>query len=197
MDSIRCEYEKIVEERKKVLNEIDTLKENDIVKKYFELCKRNSNLSRTEDELYSQIKTDDYTCCNHIWVNVLKDYDDYEGHTEVYWGCMKCGLDEKVIYLMEYNYNYKSLDRDQKIMYNYIQDNYYNRGIHSKKFCNLDLAMSIYRKIKEKHPNIDDKTALKYFEIALDNIRNIKVSDERKQSRSKRLSLGTKFNKWN
>ena len=197
MDSIRCEYEEIVEERKKVLSEIDVLKENDIVKKYFELCKRNSNLSRTENELYSQIKQDDYTYCNHIWVNVLKDHDEYEGTTEIYCGCIKCGLDEKILYLMEYNPNYNSLTQDEKIMYDYMQDNYYNRGIHSKVFCNLDLAMSIYKKIKEKHPNIDDKTALKYFEIALDNIRNIKVNDERKEDRAKRLSLSTKFNKWN
>ena len=98
---------------------------------------------------------------------------------------------------MEYNFNFNSLTPEQKIMYNYMQDNYYDRGLHSERFCDLDLAMSIYRKIKEAHPDIDDKTALKYFEIALDNIRNIKVNDERKESRAKRLSLSNKFNKWN
>ena len=60
----------------------------------------------------------------------------------------------------------------------------------------LDLAKAIYSKIKESHPDIDDETARKYFEIALDNIRKIKVNDERKVSRAKRLSLSPKFNKW-
>ena len=39
--------------------------------------------------------------------------------------------------------------------------------------------------------------AIKYFKVALDDIRNIKVSDERKTGRAKRLSLNHKFRRWN
>ena len=68
--------------------------------------------------------------------------------------------------------------------------------METKLVCNLDLAKAIYSKIKEAHPDIDDETARKYFEISLDDIRNIKVNDERKKSRAKRLSLNPDFNKW-
>lgn len=50
---------------------------------------------------------------------------------------------------------------------------------------------------KTKWQFISKTTYTKYFEIALDNIRNIKVSDERKVSRVKRLLLRANFNKWN
>jgi len=43
---------------------------------------------------------------------------------------------------------------------------------------------------------IDDLTAIKYFNHAIGNIRNIKVSEERKVKRAKRLSLSSGFNNW-
>ena len=54
----------------------------------------------------------------------------------------------------------------------------------------------MYSKIVEYHPEIDDVTALKYFEIALDNMRNIRVTDDRKESRVKRLMLKPGFHNW-
>lgn len=71
------------------------------------------------------------------------------------------------------------------------------KGINTKIPCDLNLAKAIYSKIKKAHPNIDDKTATKYFEIALDNIRNIPVNEERKINRARRLSLFSNFNRWN
>ncbi len=62
--------------------------------------------------------------------------------------------------------------------------------------CDRELAIALYKKIREYHPDIDDKTVIKYFEIALDDIRNIEVSDERKKSRAKRLGLSKDFNRW-
>ena len=135
--------------------------------------------------------------CNHIWVTTLKDYDSDEDELETYCGCIKCGLDRGVLYLMEYNPDYRSLTLDQQIMYDVIQNHYFLGGIYTDVECDLELAKAIYKKIHEVHPNISDQLARKYFEIALDNIRNIKVNDERKESRAKRLSLSNKFNKWN
>ncbi len=37
---------------------------------------------------------------------------------------------------------------------------------------------------------------IKYFNVAINDIRNKEVSDERKASRAKRLLLSPKFNKW-
>ena len=63
--------------------------------------------------------------------------------------------------------------------------------------CDSNLAYAICLKIIEKHPGIDDKTLIKYFESALSNIRNNNVSLERKENRAKRLSLTPKFDRWN
>ena len=196
MDTEKEEYERITLERKLVSEEIKKISENDIVKRYFELCKRNNQLTNAQKELYTDIKSDEYLDCNHIWVTEFKDYDAYEGRTETYCGCIKCGLDEKVLYLMEYNPDYRCLTLDQQIMYDVMQNNHYYGGIHTDIVCNLELAKAIYKRINEVHPNISDQLARKYFEIALNNIRTKEVSEERKESRAKRLSLSPNFKKW-
>ena len=81
-------------------------------------------------------------------------------------------------------------------MCNYLKSNRFY-GLETKVICNIDLAQAICKKIREVYPDIDDKTLVKYFEIALDNIRNIEVSNERKMSRAKRLLLKPNFKKWN
>ena len=63
--------------------------------------------------------------------------------------------------------------------------------------CNIDLATSIYSRIMEAHPNIDDKLAIKYFKSALHNIRKKTVSEERQVARANRLSLYPTFKNWN
>ena len=81
-------------------------------------------------------------------------------------------------------------------MKNFMRFNYYRKGHISNVSCNLQLAMAMYNKIKEEYTDIDDITALKYFEIALDNIRDIKVNSKRKRSRAIRLDLNPNFDNW-
>ncbi len=71
------------------------------------------------------------------------------------------------------------------------------KGIKTNIDCDIDLARAIYARIKNAHPTIDDETAIKYLKIALNDIRNINVSNERKISRARRLSLNDDFNRWN
>ncbi len=156
----------------------------------------NDQVANNERKLYTQLEFDKFSSCNHIWVNTLCDYDRSEGRSYNYCGCIKCGLDQRVFHFLDYYPDLSLLSLDQEIMYEFMRNHYYKGGIYTKVLCDLDLAKAIYSKIKEVHPDIDDETARKYFEIALDNIRNIKVSEERKISRAKRLSLMPKFNKW-
>ena len=67
------------------------------------------------------------------------------------------------------------------------------------KYVGVSNAYAIYCATLQaaRMADIDDETAYKYFEIALDNIRNIKVNNNRKNSRAKRLSLIPNFKKWN
>jgi hypothetical protein len=84
-------------------------------------------------------------------------------------------------------------------MYSYLRKNVPSQelnGINTNITCDINLAQRIYSRIKEVYPEIDDETAIYFLKSALGNIRNIKVNDERKVSRAKRLSLKPNFNKW-
>lgn len=196
MTTLKERYEEIVSERKKLIAKINELANDDKVKKYFELCRQNDSLATQQKDLYKRIRIEEYSYCNHIWVTTLHDYDSIEGRSYNYCGCMKCGLDQRVFHLMENCHKLDYLTLEQQIMYNFMYGSSYKSGIDTKVLCDLDLAKAIYAKIKEVYPDIDDEMARKYFEIALDNIRRTKVSDERKTNRAKRLLLNPKFNKW-
>ena len=136
-----------------------------------------------------------YSSCNHVLVGVKKDYDKHEGRTSIEYGCIKCGLDFSV-------YNDRNfLTPLQKEMLEYLSEkqNYVTniyKSVYSWINCDLELGCAICAKIKEKYPNIDDKTLIKYFNTALNDIRNIEVNGSRKESRVKRLNLNPKFNRW-
>lgn len=196
MEDLKEQYNHIVSERQTIIDQINVLAENETVKEYFSLRQQNDELARKQNDLYKQIKIGEYSSCNHIWVNTLHDYDSWEGRSYNYHGCVKCGLDERIFHLMESYHSPDWLTLDQRIMYDYMKNHSYKSGIDTNLLCDIDLAKAIYAKIKEVHPDIDDETAVKYLKVALHNIRDTKVSDERKESRAKRLSLKPEFNKW-
>ena len=196
MEDLKEQYNHIVSERQTIIDQINVLAENETVKEYFALCKQNDKLASQQKDLYKQIKVGEYSSCNHIWVITLLDYDILKGRSYDYHGCVKCGLDKRVFNLKGRFHSQDWLTLDQRIMYDYMENHSYKSGINTNLFCDLDLAKAIYAKIKEVHPDIDDETAVKYLKVALHNIRDTKVSDERKESRAKRLSLKPEFNKW-
>ena len=188
MKNLKKQYDQISSKRKELKGQINVLLMDENVKKYFKLCNQNNELLTLQRDLFKQIKVGEYSSCKHIWVNTLDEYDSWEGRSHNYCGCVKCGLDKRVFHLMERFHNSDWLTLDQKIMYDFMKNNSYKSGIDTKLLCDLDLATAIYMKIIEVHPDIDDETAVKYLDT--------KVSDERKVSRAKRLSLGPTFNKW-
>lgn len=97
--------------------------------------------------------------------------------------CPKCGLASELA-----SYDREDLSDEDKVRYDYFESN----GIASKKgnynyVVDRDLAMSIYEIILEKNPGINSKTAIKYFEIALDNMIDKPVTDEAIEHRAERL----------
>lgn len=203
MSTLYEQYEKKLSELKIIMGQINELENSDILKKYFDLCNQKRELESQRRDLYKKIKFGQYSYCNHIWVNTLCDHDRFEGRHYDYYGCIKCGLDERVFYKKEkqqvinVNLNLNLLTPDEQIMYDFMKSHDYIRsGIKTSVLCDLDLAKAIYFKIKEAYPNIDDNTARKYFEIALYNIRENVVNDKRKESRAQRLLLSPNFKKW-
>ena len=55
--------------------------------------------------------------------------------------------------------------------------------------CNPKVAKAIIKRIKEANNDIKRDELIKYFEIALDNMIDIEVSDERTKGRAKRLGV--------
>lgn len=197
MDNLRIVY-KVNKNRLVDLNyEIDELEKDAKVEKYKELIELREVLRKHNEMLYGNIKLQEYNECNHVLVTTsVENSIDYECRSRAYYGCIKCGLDESAV-----KGCYLSGDLEAMKIYFRERTRKYplNNSIPGIRLggCDLSLARSIYSRIKQKHPDIDDATAIKYFEKALGDIRNIEVNDERKESRAKRLNLCKNFKNWN
>ena len=192
MDNAKKEYTNVVRKRNEVRRELIDLENQEIVQRYLDLVEEDEELREKEKKLYMGVKKEEYMSCKHLTVYSKIYHDCYEHRTHKNCSCIKCGLDSSVL-----DYEKIFLIDEEKVMYDVLKQ---NQSIFKNKtdvICDINLAMAIYQKIKEKHPGISDKLARKYFEIALDNIRNIKVNEARKESRVKRLNLEPKFNRWN
>ena len=54
MNNLKKEYDETVAQRKKVIQEIKPLEENDVIKKYFELKKQDEDLYEKQLNLYKK-----------------------------------------------------------------------------------------------------------------------------------------------
>ncbi len=43
------------------------------------------------------MKLDEYSDCDHIWVRIFEEYDSWEDRSYHSCGCIKCGLDQRVL----------------------------------------------------------------------------------------------------
>lgn len=189
------EYERIMKEKNEIQTQISSLENTDIIKQYLKLLEKNEELKQIQKSLYKKIKTEEYSSCNHLWVKTIIDYKNLKTKVH-YCSCVKCGLDQSVISLINHGQN---LLFEQQIMYNFLKENRLDipNEIDSTIICDFELARALYNKIKENHPNIDDKTIQKYMEIALDNIRKNENNPKETENRIKRLSLKPNFKNWN
>lgn len=193
MESLQEKYAKVLQEITDVDAQINALQDNEKVKQYIAVCDQHDKLMHQKEDLYKSVLIERYSSCNHIWIIASHDYDSAEGRSYYYHGCIKCGLDRTVFRLMENCNDLQLLTPEQRVMYDFM----YGHCLGGKMLntsCDLELAKSIYAKIKEAHPDIDDETAIKYLKVALADIKKIKVNDERKKSRAKRLAYKPKYN---
>lgn len=189
LECIREDFSDIDKEYRNIEQEIWGLEENPIVKKYIGLQKKKNELEIKRKNLYGLMKYGGYENCNHLWGISMDEYEEYD------YVCVKCGLNYKSLRLTNRGKE-DSLSFDERVMASVLKEQSFVNDADINIVCDRELAMALYKKIREYHPDIDDKTVIKYFEIALDDIRNIKVSDERKKSRAKRLGLSKDFNRW-
>ncbi len=172
MSNLKKKYNETIVQKEKTKRKIDELKKNHFVEEYIKLCKKESILASKEKKLYTQIKTETYTSCNHIWVITDSNYDYCEGRSYKQYGCIKCGLNQGLLERSSRLPFFSPKDiftKDEIIMLNCMNQ---KEGINVKYTdicCKLDVAKNLYLKIKNAFPNIDDETILKYFEIEINN----------------------------
>lgn len=189
LECIREDFSDIDKEYRNIEQEIWGLEEVPIVKKYIGLQKKKTELEIKRKNLYGLMKHGEYENCDHLWGISMDEYGEYD------YVCVKCGLNYKSLRLTNRGKE-DSLSFDERVMASVLKDQSFVNSADINLVCDKDLAMALYKKIKEHHPDIDDKTAVKYLEIALEDIRNIEVSEKRKKNRAKRLGLSKDFNRW-
>lgn len=189
LEYIRADFSDIDKEYRNIEKEIWGLEELPIVKKYIELQAKKNALATKRKNLYGLMKYGEYENCNHLWGISMDEYGEYD------YVCVKCGLNYKSLRLTNRGKE-DSLSFDERVMASVLKEQSFVNDADINLVCDKDLAMALYKKIKEHHPDIDDKTAVKYLEIALEDIRNIEVSEKRKKNRAKRLGLRHDFNRW-
>lgn len=183
---------------KSALNlKISKLEDLPEVREYIETLEELEYTSRLEKYAYKESRCEEFDNCKHLLITTLIKP---EGDTH-FRGCIKCGLDESAITRI----GLPELSDEDKIMYDYLTGD----GIfsfdsdegnvdfdRSDVLCHLPVAKAIYKKIKDKKPELDDITAFIYFERALAHIRMHEVNIDRENSRIKRLSLNDEDALW-
>ena len=188
------EYERIINLSNEIQTQIARLENTDLIKQYLELLHQNQKLLQKQKELYKKVKTEEYSSCDHLWIETITDYNFLKTPFH-YCSCVKCGLDQGVVYLINHG---KPLSFEQTIMYNFLKKHNLDNPnqINSNIKCDFSLAIVLYKKIEENHPDIDNITMQKYIQTALDSIRQNENDTKGKENRIKRLTLNPNFNKW-
>lgn len=170
MENFKEQYAKAKSEKNMNIKELNELKNNEKVKKYLESLNKQKILEDKCKNLYKKMKFEEYSSCNHILVKISHDFDDIEGRSYDYYGCIKCGLND-AFEKMQYPNNW--LPFEQRVMSDFIKENTLAgiRGKYVQELCDLDLAQELYNNIKKEFPDLDEEKTIECFEKALDENR--------------------------
>ncbi len=160
----------LLDELEGVEKTIEEFEVNPIIIQYKNLKLKRTDLNSKIYGLKYDIKMDKLKRCRVHYLVGNKD-----GHY-----CLKCG------YTTSYKKMYEEKSPERIAIANYRYKNSDIDFIH-KYVIDVKLAQKIYNRIFEVNPGIDSKKAIKYFEIALDNM--IDGSWARTKNRAKRLGV--------
>lgn len=204
LEKLKNEYEKERQNLETLHQTLEVLKQDDSVKKYIALQESESNLFEKCNRLYREVKNKEFSSCSHIWIVTSIEIDRYEGRSYRHYGCIKCGLSEEISKFYEWGYergrelHLSNIPIEHRVICDFLNEypSVLLSGTHLNLQCNFNLARAICIKLKQKYPNIDDETLIKYLKKALKDISEIEINEERQQSRARRLALNEKFSKW-
>lgn len=158
------ELQKIQENIEELTLVIDSLKQEDVVKRYVDANEKYIESKNKIEDLQEQIKYQNMLHCNHYFV--INDVErDYDGHpTGLYTvTCIHCGLTNK---FMD-QYNSTLATKEQEIMNEiFINNNCYHWNKHGKySYQELSEIKKIYDKFTDEYPNAKDNDVEKYIAL--------------------------------
>lgn len=181
----------LLKEYNKLLEEIEIMKKDDSVVKYCCLQEKCKALDEQFRTIYIQKKLQEYNSCNHLWIEMPS-----EEYSPIYVnavGCIKCGVDTGI---RKKKKKMEDMSLEEQAILEYSKVGI-NRSLDFVDVvCDLNLGRAIFNKINEQYPCLDNRTLAQYFVTALQDIRNIKVNEERQKSRVKRMGLSKDFKSW-
>lgn len=177
--------ENVEAEIEKLESVLDKLKSDKKVMLYTATQHKLRSLKLTQKVLEDDEYRDKLRYCKHICCPSTDKR--YPGNKFEH--CVACGLDSKIA-----KRDYSGLDRKERIMFDVVKEGYWvSQYIRFYPMCDYELAKAVYDRIIEKYPDIDTITMIKYMGIAVENMKEIPVSEERQKSRVKRLNLNPDY----
>lgn len=195
-------YNNIENEIKSKDASISELENMKIIKDYKKLVRDRGYLLEKKLKLIPDVKFEEYDICarkGHL-LALVKGFNNIErSRFEYNRLCVKCGLTTLVK-----DYHKNSLDKDQKIMWEYFSKRY-SYFVREEQLlpgtrmestpCDPYLAVAIYKEIIKLHPDIDDQNAAVLFDETLKEINSL-TNEKDKKEYAKRLGLNFKSIKW-
>ena len=160
----RKKYKECKLNRIELSNKLITLQEDPTVQDYINTLNKYEEAKEKENELYKEMKFNEYEECNHILIPTREEshISRHIRRNFTYCGCIKCGLNEAVHSFIEGKK--KNLTKAQELQYEYLSKNEFRiKGIEIDITCGLALAHDIYKGIKEEYPDITDEETVKLF----------------------------------
>ena len=181
MSELQRKYDETIKKENEISKRIKKLEDTEIIKEYQMLKQEKIQSNINIQNKLKLLAEECYDNCHHILIYSTNNYNIFDGDGYSSKACIKCGLDNSVLHKRT-----DLLSIKEDIMYAYLI-NHGLEGYNTNITCDANIAHAIYTRIKNRYPDIDDETLVKYFIVALNNMQYIPVSKERKENRIKRL----------
>ena len=189
MESSRDNYNELVSQDKKIMKYIKALEENEEVKQYKKLLKKHEDLLKSIKYAYNGILKEKYINCNHVWAGLDEKTLKKDGNSQNYCICVKCGLDNSVVYKKAKCDSAIVLSDTEKLMYEVLKSGEHKKGIYINVSSNRDLIKAVYDYLKASCPNMSDEELRERFQNEIDNLADIKGEPSKEREAAKRLGI--------
>lgn len=162
LENLKLECETLKNEQEIRRKKIDFLLEDDKVKEYLNLVKKEKEEEKRISNILERMKMERMRDCSHVFVisDVIRENNGKRVSKIGIEYCLKCGLTNK------YHLNKmpkQFLTISQENMWKIYKETQH-KGKRIKKVCEVAIASEIYDNLKIEMPNVDDEALLPLLE---------------------------------